>query len=124
VREVVEDAVRREIVALIDIVHTIPVGELPEIIGDVEQVKATAWSRLTMPAAREPAQPDRLIGIDEAAKLYGMSKSFMYRNHKKFPFTRRKGRKLLFSFAGIMADISTKESWTPRRHRPMLTSVG
>jgi predicted DNA-binding transcriptional regulator AlpA len=116
--------VRPQIAALIDLVRTIPVGELPEFIGDVEQVKATAWTRLTMSAFREPEQPDRLIDIDEASELLGMSKSYLYRHHEKFPFTKREGRKLLFSLAGIRAYIGRKESLTPRRLRPMLRPVG
>jgi hypothetical protein len=31
----------------------------------------------------------------------GISKDFLYRNSSRYPFTRRQGRKLLFSSVGI-----------------------
>jgi excisionase family DNA binding protein len=74
--------------------------ELPNLIGQLEAAKATAWARLT---ARTPAQSehDELLGVGEAARRLGISKDYLYSHHQEYPFTRRQGRKLLFSAQGI-----------------------
>jgi len=115
---------RPEIATLMDLARTIPIGELPEFVGNVEQLKAIAWIRLAIPVAHESAQRDRQIDIDEAAGLLGVSESYLYQNHWKYPFTRREGRRLKFSANGIAAYIGRNESLTPRRQRPKLRPVG
>lgn len=59
---------------------------------------------------RRPAE-DRLIDVDEAAKLLAVSKEFLYHNAQKLPFTRKLGRGLLrFSANGIQKFIESKKS--------------
>ena len=74
--------------------------ELPDFIGELESLKATAWARLTSPLPTAQ-QHDSLLGIEEAADRLGLSTDWLYRNSKKLPFTRRMGRKVLFSSIGI-----------------------
>ncbi len=57
-------------------------------------------ARLSAPAP-VASTPDELVDVEEAARRLGISTEYLYRHHKKFPFTRREGRKLLFSSAGI-----------------------
>jgi predicted DNA-binding transcriptional regulator AlpA len=53
---------------------------------------------------------DRLVEIDEAAKILSVSKEFLYRNHKRLPFTRRLGRGLLrFSVNAMQRWIKSKK---------------
>lgn len=53
---------------------------------------------------------DKLIDIDEAARLLCTSKDFLYRHHKTLPFTvRLSERQLRFSFVGILQWIATKQ---------------
>jgi hypothetical protein len=74
--------------------------ELPGFIGQLEQAKATAWARLA--AGRETQQGhDELLDVTEAARRLGISKDYLYDHHPDYPFTRRQGRKLLFSAQGI-----------------------
>jgi excisionase family DNA binding protein len=42
-----------------------------------------------------------LLGIDDAAEKLGVSRDYLYRNHPSLPFTRRMGKALRFSAAGI-----------------------
>ncbi len=73
--------------------------DLPVLIGQLEAAKATAWARLTAPA---PAQEhDELLNVPEAARRLGISEDYLYAHHREYPFTRRHGRKLLFSALGI-----------------------
>jgi len=74
--------------------------ELPRLLGDLEEIRATALARLTAPAPQTQA-PDTLLDVDEAAARLGQSRSYLYRHHKRFPFTRHMGRSLRFSANGI-----------------------
>lgn len=78
--------------------------ELPNLIGQLESVKAVAWARLTTPtpAAQEH---DELLSVEVAAERLGVSKDYLYRHSREYPFTRRQGRKLLFSALGIEKHI-------------------
>ena len=52
--------------------RTIPVGDLPALLGTLEAAKAEAWGRITSrpPAAPVPTPvPDRLLTADEAAAI-------------------------------------------------------
>jgi excisionase family DNA binding protein len=73
--------------------RTLPPAELPRLLGDLEEVKATALARLSAPAPALPA--DELLSVKQAAQKLGCSRDFLYRG--KFPFARRLGRKLMFS---------------------------
>jgi hypothetical protein len=77
----------------------VPTEDLPVLIGQLEAAKATAWARLTAPS---PAQGhDELVDVMEAARRLGVSTDYVYRHSQEYPFTRRQGRKLLFSALGI-----------------------
>jgi predicted DNA-binding transcriptional regulator AlpA len=78
----------------------LPPGDLPRLLGELEEIRATAMARLMAPAP-QPQQHDELLDTAEAAKRLGISKDFLYRNHHDFSFTRRVGRRLLFSSLGI-----------------------
>jgi predicted DNA-binding transcriptional regulator AlpA len=78
----------------------LPPGDLPRLLGELEEIRATAMARLMAPAP-QPQQHDELLDTAQAAKRLGISKDFLYRNHREFTFTRRVGRRLLFSGLGI-----------------------
>ena len=79
--------------------RTISPEELPRLLGDLAEVTAIALARLIAPPAAQI--PDRLLGVEEAAKRLGISKDYLYRNRNRLPFTRRLGRSLRFSEQGI-----------------------
>ncbi len=92
-----------------DILQTareLPVEELPDLIGQLEAAKATAWARLIVPA--NGPQHDELLDVEAAAARLGISQDYLYRHHSQYPFTRRQGRKLLFSALGIEKHIQNK----------------
>ena len=78
----------------------LPAEELPDFIGRLESAKAVAWARLMAPAS-DPQEHDELLPVEVAAERLGISKDYLYRQHSQYPFTRRQGRKLLFSALGI-----------------------
>src|SRR5271165_4576140 len=82
-------------------VKDVPADELPRLLGELEEIRVTAMARLTAPAPAQPQKHDELLDTAKAAHRLGISKDYLYRNHRDFSFTRRVGRRLLFSSAGI-----------------------
>ena len=90
---------RRELETALALAGSLMPAELPELIGELAYITATAQARLMSPQAQTPA--DSLLEVPEAAARLGMSPDYLYRHAKKLPFTRRMGRALRFSSAGI-----------------------
>jgi excisionase family DNA binding protein len=90
---------KRELQSLLELANDTPQMELPQFLGDLERIRVTALVRLT----RRTEENDELLCVDEAAAKLNVSKDYIYRNHSKFSFTRREGRKLLFSSVGLHA---------------------
>jgi len=96
---------KQELEFILTAARTLSPAELPRLLGDLREVEAVALSRLTAPSP--PASfPDTLLNITEAAERLGMSAGYLYRHHADFPFTRRIGRSLLFSSAGIQTYLA------------------
>jgi hypothetical protein len=78
----------------------LPADELPRLLGDLEEVRATAQSRLL--AARAPqAAPDEWLDVKQTAELLKVSRDYLYHNHASLPFAKRLGKRLLFSRTGM-----------------------
>lgn len=103
------------------VAQELPAGELPRLLGELEEIRCTAMARLTMPAASQ--RPDELLMVGQAAERLGLSVDYLYRNHSRLPFTRRMGRSLRFSSLGIDEYIRRSGALTLRRHSAMVTSV-
>ena len=92
---------------LLDAVREVPSDQLPDLIGHLETAKAAAWARLTAPASA-PQEHDELLDVATAAERLGVSSDYLYRHSREYSFTRRQGRKLLFSALGIDKYIREK----------------
>jgi predicted DNA-binding transcriptional regulator AlpA len=112
-----------ELDAVMSAARTLAPDELPRLLGDLETVRAVAWSRLTAPAPPTQRGRDELLDIEEAARRLGISASYLYRNHRRFTFSRRVGRSLRFSAEGIESYIQQSGVLTPRRKGAILTPV-
>ncbi|MBI3895104.1 MAG: hypothetical protein HY313_04155 [Acidobacteria bacterium] len=85
-------------------VSLIPSETIPAMLGELERLKATLWTRLSLPQrnGNETGESgDRLLDAKEAAAMLHTSADYLYRHSAKLPFTVRMGRKVLFSEAGI-----------------------
>jgi excisionase family DNA binding protein len=91
---------RQDLHSVLAAARLLPPEELPELLGELEQIRCTAMARLTAPSTVSPI-PDESLDVQEAARRLGVSTEYLYRHHNEFKFTRREGRKLLFSSAGI-----------------------
>lgn len=89
-----------------------PVKHMPELLSQLERLRALIWVRLiTAPALgmQEFSPPDRLLEVSEAAKRLGVSKDYLYRHAKQWPFAVRIGPgQLRFSERGL-------EGWIKNR---------
>lgn len=112
---------RAELQSALTAAQTLPPDQLPRLLGDLEELRAVAYSRLTLPTAVQ--RPDELLAVEPASERLGVSVDYLYRNHSRFPFTRRVGRTLRFSSLGIDEYIKRGGALTPRRHSAIVTSV-
>jgi predicted DNA-binding transcriptional regulator AlpA len=104
-----------ELQAVLNVALSLAADEVPPFLGQLENIRAVAWSRLTPPAPASQQVRDELLDVDAAAKRLCMSASYLYRHHGKFPFSRRVGRSLRFSAEGINSYIQESEVFTRRR---------
>jgi len=97
---------RNELQTVMIAARELPAHELPRLLGELEEIRCTALARLTAPAPAQ-SQADELLSAPEAARRLGISLDYLYRHHRDFPFTRRVGRRLLFSALGMGKYINT-----------------
>lgn len=100
---------RTELQAVLGVVRELPAGELPHLLGELEEIRCTAMARLAAPSSVQ-SQADELLSAPEAARRLGISQDYLYRHHRDFPFTRRVGRRVLFSALGIEKYIKTAKA--------------
>ena len=91
---------RSELESVLTAARTLPTEELPEFLGEVEQIRVTALARISAPVIAQ-ATPDAPLNINEASARLGLSVSYLYRHASRFGFAKRVGRALRFSSNGI-----------------------
>ena len=76
-------------------------------LGELERLKAAAWTRLAVPP-REEADVDRLLEAREAASMLGIEVQALYR--KRWPFRVEVSRgRTRYSLQGIERFIRARE---------------
>ena len=106
-RGLVEANVNDQLKLVLQVARTIPVESLPRLLGDLEEVKAVAFSRLTA-SALAPAAPEEWLTAAEASARLHCSRVYLYKNSHTLPFARHLGKKLLFSARGIEEYLEQK----------------
>ena len=86
---------------------SLPVAELPRLLGQLRELEATALARMcaapgTTEASREPEQ---LLGVEEAAKRLNVSQDYLYRHWRKLPFAQKYDWGLRFNESALNAYI-------------------
>jgi len=97
---------RNELQAALRLAETSSPAEIPALLSELEQIRVTAFVRLSSPITVNP--PDELLDVATTAKRLGVSKDYLYRHQSKFQFVRRIGRKLLFSSSGLDKYLARK----------------
>ena len=65
-------------------VADLPPEHVPEVLASLEALRARLWARLTHSPA-PPAEPDRLLTVDEAAARLGVTRDWL-RRRPALPF--------------------------------------
>ncbi len=98
---------------LVQAVTEVSADEVPALLGHLEQLKATLWTRLlgvpSLDGKGQGADGDTLLKVTEASKRLNLKEDYLYRHHKRFPFTVRIGRRLRFSSNGIEKYIRQRQ---------------
>jgi len=105
---------RPELEVVLRSVAEVPISELPTLLGELEVIRATAIARMSSPIREKPH--DQLLNVTAAGQRLGVSKDYLYRHSSEFPFTRRIGKRLLFSSQGIDAHISHQKNGRLRNY--------
>jgi excisionase family DNA binding protein len=98
---------RAELQSVLENVRGMAPEQLPELLGELERIRATVLLKMTTPAPMR--ESDTLLAISAAAQRLGVSTDYLYRHANRLPFTRRMGRKLLFSAHGLESYIRQKK---------------
>ena len=91
-------------------INGLPRKAIPCLRGELAQLDTLLLCRLLEAKDQTDGavDGDQLLNIGEASSRLGISPDYLYRHHKNLSFTRRVGRKLLFSTKGIEKYISQK----------------
>ncbi len=90
--------------------------EIAAAIGLLEVTKAKLYARLTAngrqeapPTTRNETAPDKLLTVNGAAGVLGVTRRWLYDHADQLPFTRRIGaRTLRFSERGLNRYMATR----------------
>jgi len=95
---------------LSQLVAEAPPAELPGVLGALETARATAWARLSLPAAAPSSEPPaRWLTPQEAAEICRSSKRQVYEWAVGKRWARRPSRrKLLIDEAGFRAWLASR----------------
>jgi excisionase family DNA binding protein len=90
---------RPELAKAVELATTLPNGELPGFIGALAEITALAQARLFTPSTSP--ERDELLTVKQCAERMQVSVDWLYRAHRRLPFTRRIGNALRFSANGL-----------------------
>lgn len=79
---------------------------IPQLRGELAHLDTLLICRLLAAGQDRGTPDDQLLSVEDSATRLGCSPDYLYRHHSRLPFTRRVGRKLLFSARGIEKHIA------------------
>lgn len=100
-------------------VAEMPPEAIPALLCQLSALQSALAARLASASAsgngkteaQAAADRDCLLTPQEAAQRLGVSPKWLYRHHKRLPFTRQLSRKVLrFSEAGLRKWVATKRA--------------
>jgi hypothetical protein len=98
---------RQELIRVLDLMQTLPVEEVPEVLGQLETCRLIGIGRLNTPT--DAAKPeDEWLTAEQAAKKIHKSPDWIYRAAKNWKFAHRVGNRLLVSASGLDKFLKSK----------------
>lgn len=93
---------------------SLPDEELPEVLAVLRELEARVWMRLSRPPeptgnGAEPPTEDRMLKVEDAAEILGVTEDWLYDHADDLPFARKLGpRTRRFSRAGMYRWLETR----------------
>ena len=86
---------------LTQVVSAFPPDMCPWIIGELEQLKAMAWARMTRIESKslpeqQALEPERWLTVPEICQRYGCTPRWIYRHKAKMPHSQPTRKMLVF----------------------------
>ena len=72
-----------------DLAAEVELGRIPELLGEMERLRAILWARLALRINRPAPTEDHLLVISDAAFRLCVSKDWLRRHGDRMPFTVR-----------------------------------
>ena len=95
---------------LADVVKQALPDECPQLMGHLEQLKASLWLKMTIATGKATqSAPDTLLTAEQVAKRLNVTVGFVYRNARSYPFMIREGRYIRFSGNGLEQYIKKRQ---------------
>ncbi len=110
------EALRIGLTALASSPSDVPCEQVPDLVAELARAHAallTVASRppAAMPRTEDRANEDRMLDVEEAAAMLGVSKRWLYRHAKQLPFTRPISPKIVrFSRVGIQRWLASRRT--------------
>ncbi len=81
---------------------------LPALVAQLAAAQAAAAARLMLAPTPAPEEPDDTITVAQVARRLGVSKDYVYKNRKSFPFVCTIGRRVVCSARGVEKFLASR----------------
>jgi excisionase family DNA binding protein len=81
--------------------RAVPRDQIPAALGALAEADAHLRLRLGESPTVSATQDDRLLTVEDVAERLAVAEDYVYRHAGGWPFTRRVGRHLRFSYRGL-----------------------
>jgi len=80
----------------------VDLDRVPDLLGEMERLRALLWARLALPTSRPDSKDDRLLSVHKAATILGTTRDWLRRNGDRLPFrVRLSAGQVQYSAKGI-----------------------
>jgi predicted DNA-binding transcriptional regulator AlpA len=95
---------------------SVPHSEIPALVGELEQAKATLLARLVEPESREPEE-DFLLTAAQVAEKLQVERNWVYRHKDKLGAMALSRKKLRFPSSGVEAYLRRRKAASSGRRK-------
>ena len=93
--------------------QSIPLTELPRLMGDLEYFRATAELRMkaAQPTTLQPVSEARYLTVAEVAERFKVTQKWLYRHKKQMPYSQPSRKVLLFPEAAVTKWFANRKGY-------------
>ena len=92
------------------IAHAVP-SACPQLLGELERLKALLWGRMLHTNSAPAPQPDneRYLTVQEVVAPFGVTERWLYRHKRQMPHSQPSRKVLLFPEQAITKWIASRK---------------